>query len=179
MLAGLSYAAAIPGLPASAFPDTEVSTNLALRSWDTNVRTFTLTLELTASASNNVQVAFGRDLSGDGDLAPGETGFVLGWDCGAWFMMSADDRFTAQPPGAASRKTLFFALRLGAAGAPVALTVRDGNTALVGFPVAGAVPSWLYSPSWNRMKVTARGVDPAGETIQVRLVEDGARIILR
>ena len=179
MLAGLSSSAVIPGLPASAVPDTEVSTNLALRSWDTNVRTFTLTLELTASASNNVQVAFGYDRSGDGDLAPDETGFVLGWDCGAWFMMSADDRFTAQPPGSASRKTLTFALRLDAAGTPTMLTVKDGNTALVGFPVAGAVPSWLYSPAWNRMKVTARGVDPAAESLRVSLLDDGVRIILR
>ena len=179
MLVGLSSAAVISELPASAFPDTEVSTNLALRSWDTNVRTFTLTLELTASASNNVQVAFGCDRSGDGDLAPGETGFVLGWDCGAWFMMNADDRFTTQPPGAASRKTLTFALRLDADGTPVALAVKDGDTALDGFPVAGAVPSWLYSPTWNRMKVTARGVDPAAESLRVSLLDDGVRIILR
>jgi hypothetical protein len=174
-----TYPTIIPALPASPFPDTEVSTNLALKAWNPDIRTFTLALELTASASNNVQVAFGRDLSGDGDLAPGETGFTTGWDCGEWFMASPSQRFPAPPVSADPHKVLTFSMHVDASGKPVSLAVRDGDTALAGFPVPGAVPPWLYSPAWNHLKITARGIDPAGETIQVRLVEDGARIILR
>ena len=179
LLAGLASAAVLPALPASPFPDTEVSTKLALKAWNPDIRTFTLALELTASASNNVQVAFGRDLSGDGDLAPEETGFTTGWDCGEWFMASPSQRFPAPPVSADPHKVLTFSMHVDASGKPVSLAVKDGDTALAGFPVPGAVPPWLYSPAWNHLKITARGIDPAGETIQVRLVEDGARIILR
>ena len=176
LLAGLSSATILPALPASPFPDTETSTNLALKAWNPDIRTFTLSLELTASASNNVQVAFGRDSSGDGDLAPEETGFTLGWDCGAWFMTSPSQRFSVQPLSTNPHKTLSFILHVNASGKPVSLTLKDGNTALGGFP---SLPSWLYSPAWNRMKITARGPSPAGEGIRVSLLEDGFRIILR
>ena len=52
----------------SAFLDTESVTNVAFSAGGARDFLFTLSLQLDASASNNVEVAFGRDLDGSGEL---------------------------------------------------------------------------------------------------------------
>lgn len=65
--------------------DTESGTNISLVAWRAFEPRTALTLALDATPSNAVQVAFGHDRYGDADLAPEETEFVLGCDCGTWF----------------------------------------------------------------------------------------------
>ena len=66
-------------LPPSLFADTEVSTNIVVNRRRNDVKAFGVSIELAGSGSNSVQIAFGRDTDGDGNLAPGETALVLGW----------------------------------------------------------------------------------------------------
>ena len=70
--------------PASLLADTEVSTNIAFNATRRDMREFDVRMELSGSVSNCVQVAFGRDEDGDGDLAPEETGLMFGWRGGRY-----------------------------------------------------------------------------------------------
>ena len=66
------------------YADTESSTNIPLRAWRDYTPPVKLTLELDATPTNAVHIAFGHDLDGDGDLQPEETEYVVGYDCGEW-----------------------------------------------------------------------------------------------
>ena len=57
-------------LPPSLFADTEVSTNVVVNRKRNDVKAFDVSMELAGSVSNSVQIAFGRDADGDGNLAP-------------------------------------------------------------------------------------------------------------
>ena len=72
-------------LPPGGFADSEASTNITVAiPADKNRLTLSLTVDCTPS--NSVEVAIGRDSDGDGDLAPDEADYVLGYDCGEWFV---------------------------------------------------------------------------------------------
>ena len=71
-------------LPPSAHLDTEVVTNVPVSMANVALSSYRLELDFTPSASNCVEVAFGRDSDGDGALGLTERGFCVGWDCGEW-----------------------------------------------------------------------------------------------
>lgn len=71
---------------ASAFLDTESSVCLHVTNGVAAQCGFGFDLEFFRTPSNNVEVAFGRDADGDGQLSFSETEMSLGWDCGAYFV---------------------------------------------------------------------------------------------
>ena len=176
-------ALAVPDLPPPVFADTEVSTNVAMRAWTERTRMFNVTLSFDATPSNNVQVAFGTDASADGNLSDEEAGLTLGWDCGEWFIASADstNRFTAAPAGTETRKELRLQMNLGADGLPRALELTDGTTplAFAGIDLSPPPPAWMFSKDWNLLKVVARGTDEQNEQITVVLSNDAVMLLLR
>jgi len=173
----------VPDLPPPVFADTEVSTNVAMRAWTERTRMFNVTLSFDATPSNNVQVAFGTDASADGNLSDEEAGLTLGWDCGEWFIASADstNRFTAAPAGTETRKELRLQMNLGADGLPRALELTDGTTplAFAGIDLSPPPPAWMFSKDWNLLKVVARGTDEQNEQITVVLSNDAVMLLLR
>ena len=80
VLPAFSVTLDVARLPVPSFADREVSGDVALPADRTaGLRTFRLELTFDATPSNNVQVAFGRDiLPADGDLAAEETDFIKG-----------------------------------------------------------------------------------------------------
>ena len=72
--------------PPSQCADTESTFGCPHEDWLDIGRHIELWLSLFATPSNNVQVAFGKDANADGILAPEETQFVAGFDCGTWFV---------------------------------------------------------------------------------------------
>ena len=170
-------------LPEPIFADTEVSTNVATRAWTERTRMFNVVLSFDATPSNNVQSAFGTDESADGNLSDEEAGLTLGWDCGEWFIASADstNRFTAAPAGTETRKELRFQMNLGADGLPRALELTDGTTplAFAGIDLSPPPPAWMFSKDWNLLKVVARGTDEQNEQITVVLSNDAVMLLLR
>ena len=70
----------LPTPPPSEFVDMESSTTVPIPT--DQGRRIKLTLDFESTPSNAVQVAFGRDLNADDDLAPEETEVVVGCDCG-------------------------------------------------------------------------------------------------
>ena len=68
--------------PPSDFIDTEASTNLVFAPLQEDTRHYRLKFSGDFSPSNDLEVAFGGDANGDGDLSPEETEARFGVDCG-------------------------------------------------------------------------------------------------
>ena len=182
---GLTMAAtASPSVPVSLPPvahaDTETTTNVAFAAGMPSSGRFVLSLACSATPSNNVQVAFGTDSNRNGVLDLEETELLTGWDCGAWFVQNGFDaprqRTGAEPPDAAG--TFAWEVRLSPSGVPVRASFL-GNGAPVLNDVSTARPTWLYSRSWNMLRLTGRGLDASGESFEVSILSDGFTIILR
>ena len=84
-----AFGVTIPGLPQSAFADTEVSTNIAFAVERPAMTRIEFTVALDATPTNNVEVAIGTDENGDGNLSVEESAYAFGYDCGTWFARSA------------------------------------------------------------------------------------------
>ena len=171
-------------LPGPSFADREVSGDAALPAGRTaDLRTFRLELTFDATPSNNVQVAFGRDnLPADGALAAEETGFIIGWECGEWFLRPQGLREThvLTPEDAPGPRTLSMEIRADARGEPKSVTFKDGAGAFA-FPGLALTPfpGWLKPDLWTHLRVTARGYTGANENVSAKFLPDGARIVIR
>ena len=171
MLCGLirGESGVLPQLADSAYADTEVSTNVQFNAERSDAREFGVEMSFTGTASNCVQVAFGRDADGDGDLSPEETGFALGWRGGSYFIedVARGDRLR-EGADMSWNGTRSLSLHVALDGAyrprSAAATNESGACFL---PVTSAAPDWLYGAGWNLMKVTRRGVDATAETVGV------------
>ena len=176
----------VPRLPAPAFADREVSGDAAIPAdARDNLRRFRLDISFEASASNNVQIAFGRDAEPlDGALAAEETAFIIGWDSGEWFLRPAGlkERFVHAPADGQTprQRNLRAAIRVNTQGAPTAVEFSDdaGNFTFEGLPL-DPPPLWLTPENWNLLRVTVRGAAIAEEDVRVRFLPDGATVILR
>ena len=153
-------------LPPSPYPDTEVWTNVPFGSARSDVKSFEVLMRLAGSASNCVQVAFGRDVDGDGDLAPEETGLVLGWRAGDWFVENVPGcrRLRERAVGDVPVRVLGLRVLMDNAYVPRAASVT--NEAGACFAELSTAPAWLFSPDWNLLKATRRGPVPADEWFQ-------------
>ena len=86
----------------SSYADTEATTNVVFSAGDTDDRLFRLSLELNATADNNVSVVFGTDANANGVLDREEADAVVGWDSGSWFYqdrVSGAEAHTARTDG--------------------------------------------------------------------------------
>ena len=154
-------------LPQSAYPDTEVWTNVPFGSARTDVKSFEVLMRLAGSASNCVQVAFGRDADGDGDLAPEETGLVLGWRAGDWFVENVPEgmRLRERAEGDSPVRALGLRVLMDDAYVPRAASLTNETGACFA-DLAASAPAWLFRSDWNLLKATRRGPVPAGEWFQ-------------
>ena len=78
LMCASAFGGVMPQLPEPAHADTEVWTNVPCAQLLSDVREFETVLDFTGTASNCVQVAFGRDDDGNGDLSCNETDVVDG-----------------------------------------------------------------------------------------------------
>ena len=187
-LAAMSAAAVtldVPRLPGPSFADREASGDAALPEGRTNgtFRVFRLEMTFDATPSNSVQAAFGRDsLPADGCLAAEETDWIVGWDCGEWFIRPRGLTLRYAFPAAVTNgaHTLTASIRVNALGAPLSADFADGTEtfAYPGLTLA-PVPDWLTPGLWTCLRVTVRGSDAADEDVKVRFFPDGARVIIR
>ena len=146
-----SFAVEVVELPGAEFADTEVSTNVALSVGAARNRRLVFSVELQASPSNNVEVAIGCDADGDGHLSLDESGLTVGYDCGEWFVRSAEkDAVTSE-------------------------AVSDTGT----FRRVYEIRSRHVDPSWNLVKVTRRGFGVANENVTINPVETGFGLTIK
>ena len=175
-----AFGAVMPQLPEPAYADTEVCTNVPCARLLSDVREFETVLDFTGTASNCVQVALGRDENGDGDLSKRETGLVVGWRAGDWFIedVKGGRRFRESSSyGGAETRRLEFRVAAGEDGAKSASVVCDGAAKFV--EVLDGDLRWLYDRGWNMAKVTRRGVDSPGEIVLVESDHGGLKFIVR
>ena len=163
------------------FADTEVTTNIPVNVFRSDVRGLDVSVELCTTPSNNVQVAFGRDADGDGVLAPEETDLVLGWDCGRWFaeeVATGARAFAEDDAPAAGNRFLRWRSELDGAGSVSRLAVT--NTSGVAFAeLSAARPEWACRASWNLMRLTRRGTDMPAECFDVSFRYNVLHLIFR
>ena len=161
----------------------EASQDVPLPSREPDSRFFKAKIIFTSTSSNNVQMAFGHDADKDGKLPAEETAATVGWDRGAWFILSGDllQKFTCIPQDAptATNRTLRMSVRLSADGTPIGLSFKDGNGRPLAFAGLEGIPSWISPKLWDTAALTARGWDVRDEQAAFSFVLDGTHIILR
>ena len=166
LLSSLCLAAsfAMPEMPDAEWDDTEVVTNAALPAVRADSRVFAFSLELDATASNNVEVAFGSDADHDGVLSRAEADLLVGWDCGEWKVVDCATGDGVHEQGAEGRASFEWRLEFSAANAPRSLSATaDGRAAFA--PLAAHPPRFLYSPEWDTVRVVCRGMDSPSPSI--------------
>ena len=97
-LCGLCSVAAVPPLPEPVRPLAEVETNVVF-SCAPRDNILRLSVELSPSASNNLEIVLGHDADGDGVLGVDEGRLSVGWDCGAWFLLDRREVQFPECPG--------------------------------------------------------------------------------
>lgn len=145
--------------PTGEFPDTESSAVVPIHDWPDYGRRVNLTLSAHATPSNNVQVAFGKDLNGDEDLEPEETELVVGFDCGVWF--ARDERPVTRP----SLVTDFWA--------------EDDSSPTNTTQTIRLKQVMAVADRFNLAKVTVRGRGESAAEIAAEVYRRGNAVILR
>jgi hypothetical protein len=167
-------------LPAPEYVDTEVSAHYPLQQPE-NVDNLDFSLVFNATASNNVEVAFGADADGDGKLALDETEMIIGWDCGRYFIenFKAGEIVEEAAADTGVRRSLNWHYRIYGNRATLKSFAATNETGVVFAELSAAKPQWLYSCNWNLMRLTARGIDAQNEAFDVDISRKGIVIILR
>jgi len=128
-------------------------------------------------------MAFGTDIDKDGRLPAEETSATVGWDRGAWFILSNDllHKFTCVPQDAstATIRTLKMVMRFSVNDTPLSLSFKDGTGNLLAFDGLEGIPSWMSPKLWDTAALTARGWDARDEQATFSFVLDGTQILLR
>ena len=177
---GTLWSHQLPSLPEAGRLDAEVSTNVAFNAERSDARSFGVSMAFMGTVSNCVQVAFGHDDNGDGDLSAVETRFAIGWRGGVYFIEDVPGRLRLEEVADAEHtaRQLVLDISLNKNYAPKHVAVSNECGACFS-ALSASVPSWLYGKDWNLMKVTRRGVDAASERIDVECRYSFFRIVIR
>ena len=178
VLASVFTAQATP-LPQPKWVDAGACTNVALSALPAS-GVLSFSLSFAPGPSNNVEVAFGADIDGDGILSPDERRMEAGWDRGAWFMRGAEGETLVQSaqPSEGVTRDFKWALRLRGGRVPSRLSATVDGTPLFS-EVASIPPTWLYEPDWNIACVIVRGAGVDGGMGEVKAAIDGTLLKLR
>ena len=151
----------------SAYVDSEVSTNVAFNAHRTDMKRMEIRMDFANSSENCVNIAFGCDANGNGDLEPEKTEFVIGRRQRRYFMEDVNTGDRHILAGDAQAKGCGF-LRLSIATdmhfAPKSMELECESGALSG---GFGVQPWMFRRRWNLMKVTRRGTNAALEVSKV------------
>ena len=182
LVSAIACAAAVsPTLPVAEWPDCEAATNAALPSatWQRRGH-FDVQVSI-AAGTNLVQLAFGRDADGDGELSYEETAFVLGRGLGETFVgdVAARVRYAEALPPTAGRRGLGLRVSLDRDGVPTGLVATNETGAAVFSEWRHAPPAWMFNPSWDTVRVVSAGPDDADGRVRVEIGPDGTLFIMR
>ena len=171
-------AAAAP-LPQPDFADAGACTNIALNALSAT-GTLSFSLSFVPCVSNNVEVAFGVDLDGNGVLTPDERRMEAGWNRGVWFVRNAEGECVQQAAAPSGGEDVTFRWNLWLRGgrSPSRFSATVGGSPIFA-GISASPPGWLYEPEWNMACVMVRGMDVAGEHGAVKASVDGTVFLLR
>jgi len=162
--------------------DTEVSTNILLCADAGYAREFEIAFSLPAEAASNcIQVAFGRDVDGNGALGHEEAETLFGWRGGRYFAEGRLNGVRVEEAAPASATSRLFKASVRLSGMRgfrrIAATNETGSAVLTNLPAVAR--NWLHSPGWNMMRVTRRGPGAPGEWFSCDIRTHPMSIILR
>ena len=174
-------AAVSPTLPATEWADCEAATNAALpvAMWQRRGH-FDVQMSI-AAGTNLVQLAFGRDADGDGELSRAETALVVGRGFGGAVVedVAARMRYAEALPPPPGRRGLGLRVSLDRDGAPTGLVATNETGAAVFSEWRHAPPAWSFDPSWDTVRAVSAGPDDADGTVRVEIGPDGTLFIMR
>ena len=174
-------AAVSPTLPVAEWPDHEAATNavLPVATWQRRGH-FDVRLSV-AAGTNLMQLAFGRDADGDGELSRAETALVVGRGLGEAFVedVAARMRYAEALPPPPGRRGLGLRVSLDRDGAPTRLVVTNEVGAAVFSEWRHAPPAFCFDPSWDTVRVVSAGPDEADGRVRVEIGPDGTLFIMR
>ena len=182
LVSAASLAAAVsPTLPVAEWPDCEAATNAALpvamwqRRGHFDVQMFI------AAGTNLVQLAFGRDADGDGELSRAETALVVGRGVGEAFVedVAARMRYAEALPPPPRWRGLGLRVSLRADGTPTGLVATNETGGTVFSEWRHASPAFCFDPSWDTVRVVSAGPDDADGRVRVEIGPDGTLFIMR
>ncbi len=172
----------LPPQGESPYADTEVSTNLALRALDDGVgrKVFDLTLSLSGTPTNSVQVAFGHDANRNGVLDFSETETVYGWRAGRWFVEDVRGwaRILSAPVGDDAVRELRVLVETDSCFRARRVSLTCGGAPAFG-ELAASRPSWLFRRGWDMARVTRRGTELPSEWVACELATHGLAVFIR
>ena len=138
---------------------------------------FEIAISLQASASNNLEVAFGCDADSDGELSAEEQSLTVGWDSGSWFLRDDATGELTSVPRADGQRRLDFRVMIDSELRPCGLIARDGGVVFA--YDARSMPSSAFDPDWNLVRVTARGFRNPMERLSVGFAPAGFSVHLK
>ena len=179
----------IPDMPDSEFADNEASVNAVIPEiFDKQSKTFKFSLTLNATLSNNVEIAFGTDQAVSGGQADEilmheETGLIVGWDCGRWFLRPKGLRefyYSSVTNFVAGERTMSGVFRVDPEDNLYSLEFHDGEDSFTfqGLTISNCV-DWLKPTEWDLLRVVSRGDDTDAENIKVSFNGDATLIIIQ
>lgn len=172
----------LSSLPSADRPDTEVFLDYAFNRHRQDARNFNFVLSFNGTASNNVEVALGRDGDGDGKLSFAETDIRIGWDCGRYFVERTRTGEVFMDANAGTNgiaRTLSWEVGMDKEFSPSAFSASTEAGEAFGNLGADGVPGWIFRPDWNLMRLTARGTDVQDEHFTVDVQYNYFRLILK
>ena len=147
-LAAFGKALSVPTLPLCEYADTEVSTNIPIRVNLERLDRMRFALELSPTATNDIEVLIGHDADTNGVLSVEESRIAFGYDCGNWFVREGEE----------VRAETYICSEQMYARRELAIRYKD------------------FAPDWDLVKVVRRGLGASDESIL--LVEERKRFVL-
>lgn len=154
-LSGTASAITIEPLSISSYADTEISTNISYSVILKNITRIAFVVALNATPTNNVEVAIGTDVDGDGNLAVEEAAYTFGYDCGRWHVRDT----------VANSEVFEIATECQTAGGRIEKTFILKKRKL--------------NAEWNLVKVTRRGFGSVSELVTVDGRRPGFKLEIR
>ena len=136
-LAAFGRTLSVPTLPSCEFADTEVSTNIPIRVNLERLDKMRFVLELSPTATNDVEVLIGHDADANGVLSVEESRIAFGYDCGQWFVREGEEVRAEECPTE------------GRARRELAIRCKD------------------FAPDWDLVKVVRRGLSASDESVSL------------
>ena len=135
-------------MPASPFADTEVSTNIAIRTGRTLSREVEIHIQLDGTPTNCLEVAFGRDANANGVLDAEET--------------------ESEAAASAQRGVIDILLKNNASLVPRRFAATCGGEAAFAQLATRPPPEWLFREGWDMVRVTRRGAGVPSEWVSCK-----------
>ena len=169
------------GLGASPYADTEISTNIVLHKNRTDTRDMDIHFQFLGTSTNELEIAFGRDVNANGVLDVEEVETIYGWRGGRYFIedVLGWNRIETGVSSSGTSEVFDVHVKNDAEIVPKRFAASCGGNAI--FPELATLPPppWLFRRQWNMARVTRRGAGTPSEWVRCDIKYEQFAIRLR